>query len=200
MLKVCITGEAGAGKSHICSLLREEFGLTVLDSDSITRELMEPGGVVYNNVVESFGSDYLLEDGSINRAKLAELVFNDEEKLMLLNSLTHPATIDKLNELCSECYANGEELVIIESAIALDSGYDSFCDEFWYVSSDFETRRSRLLERGYTDEKISSITHSQRDKEFFLSNCDVVIDNSDGKAREQLLDELKEIIADRLSG
>lgn len=197
MLKICITGEAGAGKSYVCGLLRDEFGFTVIDSDKITRGLMEPGESVYKRVVEAFGNEYIYENGTINRAKLANLVFNDEDKLELLNSISHPATIDRINELCEVCYANGERIVFIESAIALDSGYENFCDEFWYVHADYESRKTRLLDRGYSEEKIESIIDSQRDKEFFLENCDCVIDNSGCKSKEEIMFELQQLLDER---
>lgn len=195
MLKVGLTGEAGAGKSYVSKILREEFGIPVIDSDNVTRELMQPGQIVFNNVVDTFGEEYLDDEGHINRTKLARLVFNNEEMLLKLNNITHPATIDEIKSRIEKYESEGYKMVVIESAIALDSAYDDFCDEFWYVYADEASRRERLKEnRGYSDEKIDSIISSQRDEKFFREHCCKVIENTFGATKETIVKQLKTFI------
>lgn len=195
MLKVGLTGEAGAGKSYVSKILSEEFDIPVIDSDNVTRELMQPGQTVFNNVVDSFGEEYLDDDGYLDRPKLAQLVFNDEEMLCKLNSITHPATIAEIKRRITKYESEGHKMVVIESAIALDSSYDDFCDEFWYVYADEASRRERLKRnRGYSEEKIDSIISSQRDEKFFKENCCKVIENSLSATKETIVKQLEAII------
>lgn len=173
-----ITGGVGSGKSHVCKLITEHLGFPVLDSDSISRKQMEPGGRVLESVIREFGKQYENEDGSLNRSALAELVFNDDEALKKLNSLTHPAVIEEINEKINEYAEEGIPFVFVESALAFDAGYRSFCDEIWLVSAPENIRRYRLKKgRGYSDERISSLFSEQMPEEEMRKICDREICN-----------------------
>src|SRR5947209_18070554 len=90
MLVVGLTGGIGAGKSTVSGLLAER-GAVVVDADLIARQVVEPDGPAYQGVVDRFGTGVLLEDGSLNRPALAEIVFADADALKDLNGLVHPA-------------------------------------------------------------------------------------------------------------
>lgn len=198
MLKVGLTGEAGSGKSYVCDILCRDFGIPVIDSDSVTKGLMMPGQAVYDSVVREFGREYLDEQGFIDRARLAALVFHDKEELLKLNSLTHPATIAEIDRRIRDFRQKGCRLVIVESAIALESGYENFCDEFWYVHAPEEDRKNRLLTaRGYSEEKIDSILSAQKNEAFFRKYCTEVIENSQNASGEAVISQIEEIIRRR---
>lgn len=195
MLKVGITGEAGSGKSFVSSVLRECFNIPVIDSDSVTRGLMQPGNKVFDDVVSEFGTEFLDGDGFLDRQKLAALVFNDETMLRRLNSLTHPATIAEIFRLSRELEGSGHGLTVIESALALDAGYDGFCDEFWYVYAPETDRVNRLLKaRGWSFEKISGVISSQRSEAYFRENCSEVINNPDGTDKSDIASQIINIL------
>jgi len=100
MKVIGITGGIGSGKSLVADILVKDYGAYYINTDRIAYEQMLPDGISYQGVVDFFGKVILNEDGTINRSKLAKIVFNDKEKLLKLNSLTHPnVLIDVLKEI-----------------------------------------------------------------------------------------------------
>ena len=175
-----ITGGAGTGKSEVIKMLQQNFGGCVIMSDEVARELMQKGNLSYQLIVEYFGSDILMDDGEIDRKKLADHVFNNKEALEKLNSMTHPYVKDEIRKLIAEAEASGEcRFVALESAILLECGYEDICDEFWYVYTKPEIRRQRMKEtRNYSDEKVDSVMRNQQPDEVFFEQCSFVIKNN----------------------
>lgn len=179
MKVIGITGGIGSGKSLVTNILKEKYGAYVLNTDGIAREQMEPGGVCYQDVVDYFGKGILDETGTIDRGKLAAIVFEDKAKLNKLNQLTHPKVLVAVNEAIETMRnKNRVPYLVIETALMIESGYDYVCDEVWYVYTPEEERRRRLkAERNYPDEKIDSIFASQSKEEAFRSRFSKVIEN-----------------------
>lgn len=175
-----ITGGAGTGKSEVIKMLQQNFGGCVIMSDEVARELMQKGNISYQLIVEYFGRDILMDDGEIDRKKLADRVFNNKEALEKLNSMTHPYVKDEIRKLIAEAEASGEcRFVALESAILLECGYEDICDEFWYVYTKPEIRRQRMKEtRNYSDEKVDSVMRNQQPDEVFFEQCSFVIKNN----------------------
>lgn len=175
-----ITGGAGTGKSEVIKMLQQNFGGCVIMSDEVARELMQKGNISYQLIVEYFGKDILMDDGEIDRKKLADHVFNNKEALEKLNSMTHPYVKDEIRKLIAEAEASGEcRFVALESAILLECGYEDICDEFWYVYTKPEIRRQRMKEtRNYSDEKVDSVMRNQQPDEVFFEQCSFVIKNN----------------------
>lgn len=175
-----ITGGAGTGKSEVIKMLQQNFGGCVIMSDEVARELMQKGNISYQLIVEYFGRDILMDDGEIDRKKLADHVFNNKEALEKLNSMTHPYVKEEIRKLISEAEASGEcRFVALESAILLECGYEDICDEFWYVYTKPEIRRQRMKEtRNYSDEKVDSVMRNQQPDEVFFEQCSFVIKNN----------------------
>ena len=175
-----ITGGAGTGKSEVIKMLQQNFGGCVIMSDEVARELMQKGNISYQLIVEYFGRDILMDDGEIDRKKLADHVFNNKEALEKLNSMTHPYVKDEIRKLIAEAEASGEcRFVAVESAILLECGYEDICDEFWYVYTKPEIRRQRMKEtRNYSDEKVDSVMRNQQPDEVFFEQCSFVIKNN----------------------
>lgn len=175
-----ITGGAGTGKSEVVKMLQQNFGGCVIMSDEVARELMQKGNISYQLIVEYFGRDILMDDGEIDRKKLADHVFNNKEALEKLNSMTHPYVKDEIRKLIAEAEASGEcRFVALESAILLECGYEDICDEFWYVYTKPEIRRQRMKEtRNYSDEKVDSVMRNQQPDEVFFEQCSFVIKNN----------------------
>ena len=171
-----ITGGAGTGKSEVIKMLQQNFGGCVIMSDEVARELMQKGNISYQLIVEYFGRDILMDDGEIDRKKLADHVFNNKEALEKLNSMTHPYVKDEIRKLIAEAEASGEcRFVALESAILLECGYEDICDEFWYVYTKPEIRRQRMKEtRNYSDEKVDSVMRNQQPDEVFFEQCSFV--------------------------
>lgn len=187
-----ITGGAGTGKSEVIKMLQENFGGCVIMSDEVARELMQKGNISYQLIVKYFGRDILMDDGEIDRKKLADHVFNNKEALEKLNSMTHPYVKDEIRKLIAEAEASGEcRFVALESAILLECGYEDICDEFWYVYTKPEIRRQRMKEtRNYSDEKVDSVMRNQQPDEVFFEQCSFVIENN--TTLSDVYDQLKE--------
>ena len=190
-----ITGGAGTGKSEVIKMLQENFGGCVIMSDEVARELMQKGNISYQLIVEYFGRDILMDDGEIDRKKLADHVFNNKEALEKLNSMTHPYVKDEIRKLIAEAEASGEcRFVALESAILLECGYEDICDEFWYVYTKPEIRRQRMKEtRNYSDEKVDLVMRNQQPDEVFFEQCSFVIENN--TTLSDVYDQLKEKLA-----
>ena len=97
MLRVGLTGSIAVGKSFVTRVL-SELGCRVIDADEVARRVVEPGGEGLRAVVGAFGEGVLNEDGTLDRAKLGALVFGDEERRALLNSLLHPLIMEAQDE------------------------------------------------------------------------------------------------------
>lgn len=191
-----LTGGVGCGKSTIIKLLEENYRCLAILTDDVSREQMLPGGAAYARVVEEFGKEILAQDGTVDRARLAGIVFSDPERLARLNALTHPLVTEYvLAEVEKERRENRYEILVIETALLIEGGYDKFCDQVWYVYAPEHERRARLKEsRGYSDEKIDELMRRQRSEAEFFSVATHVLDNSDGRTSGALLAKIKEFL------
>lgn len=119
MLRVGLTGGLGSGKSTVAAILRE-LGAHVIEADALGREMMEPGHLVYTQIVAAFGPEVLTPDGHLNRARLAELAFNGG-RLNELNAIVHPAVIAAQQQWMNEIFARDPSAVaVIESALIFE--------------------------------------------------------------------------------
>lgn len=172
-----LTGGIGAGKSAVMEYLQEKGCYTIL-ADDVARKLQEKGGVIYNKMLEAFGTDVLGEDGQLDRNSVASVVFSDEKRLSQLNAIVHPAVREKILSLIAE---NQDKYphIVIEAALLIEEHYEDVVEEFWYVDAADEIRIKRLMEnRGYTREKCLSIMSRQLSREEYVRHCKVVLDNS----------------------
>lgn len=175
-----ITGGVGSGKSKVLEFMEQRYGAIVYKADEIGHKVMEKGTDCYHKILECFGDDILSIDGEIDRKKIANIIFNDENKLNMMNSFIHPS-VEKyiINHIINEYNDCGHKLYIIEAALLIEAGYKQLATELWYVFSDKEKRIERLINtRGYSREKCLSIMRNQLSDKEFRQNCDYVIDNS----------------------
>ena len=199
MLILGITGGVGSGKSKILYDLSNLYGAYIVETDKLAHTLMEPGQTVYQAVVEAFGTEILQaeEPYAIDRAKFAQIVFADKEKLAQLNALTHPAVKAWIRKDIEEKRKQDVKIYVIEAALLIQDGYKSICDKMCYVYADLDVRISRLCEyRGFTRERAQAVIDSQEPEAFYLEACDYKIDNSGSlentkKDLKHILDECR---------
>ncbi len=184
MKVIGITGGVGCGKTTIINLIKEylnqkkDVKFDILMTDEISRNLLQPEQKAYIQVVEFFGKSIVNEDKTIHRAKLAEIIFNNLNKRIVLNSIIHPLVKQEVINTINHLRIAEYDYVFIESALLYDDHYEVFCDETWYIYASEEQRIQRLkLSRNYTKEKIESIMKSQLTEQKFKDKCDVIIDN-----------------------
>lgn len=185
MKVIGITGGVGAGKSHILSYLENTYKdkVKILMADHIARELQMPGQECYFKVVEQFGRGILQSDMTIDRQKLANVVFSDREKLQMLNYIVHPAVKRVIaDEIQKEREKGVLSFLFIEGALLIEDKYDMICDELWYIYTKEEVRQERLkTSRNYSEDKIRSIFQNQLKEDEFRKHCRVIIDNNTTK-------------------
>jgi len=178
MKVIGLTGNIASGKSTVAGMF-SNLGAKIIDADQIARELVEPGKPAWNDIVKEFGEAVLNPDGTVNRKKLGETVFNDERKRTLLNEITHPRIISRIRELVDMYGNEGALVVIIEAALIVEKGgLRDLIQALIVVTTDEETQIKRLTERSglTTDEALSRI-RSQMPSSEKVKHADYVIPN-----------------------
>ena len=149
MILIALTGGIGSGKSRAAAIL-EELGAHSISADTLAREVLERGENGYNEVIAHFG-DEILNEGQIDRKKLAEIVFNDSKQLKVLESITHPLIRAKF---ISETRALPESTVVVYEipllAESISRQKQLDFDHVLVLQSNPEIRVSRLIERGFS--------------------------------------------------
>lgn len=176
-----ITGGVGTGKTTVANIYAQMNNAYVIFTDLVAKELQLKGKTCYNLIVEHFGNVILDENSEINRAKLAQIVFANEEELNILNSLVHKEVIIKVKDIIEEINLSKKyDVILLESALLFQvEELKELCHEIWFVDSNDADRRKRLKrERDYTEERITSMMNSQECISLIKDKCDKVIVNS----------------------
>ena len=177
MKVISITGGVGSGKSEVLRILQEEFGADIIIADKVAHQLMEPGKKGYGRVVAAFGTSLLSADGSIDRQRMAELIFSDKDSIEKMNSIIHPMVWSEIEYAIAHSDKN---LVAVEAAL-FDEEHNAMFDEIWYVYTSVENRIKRLMaSRGYSEEKCRGIMANQASEDDYRSFATRVLDNNGG--------------------
>ena len=199
MLRVGLTGGIGSGKSAVAGRLAA-LGAVVLDGDKAARAVVEPGTPGLARIAEAFGPGVLRPDGSLDRAKLAGIVFSDESARGQLNAITHPL-IQQHIQAAEEAAAaaGGPDTVVVHDIPLLAEGQRAAgFDVVIVVDVPTELQISRLAGRGLPEDQARARMAAQATREQRLAIADVVIDNSGTLA--ELDRRVSEIWADLRSG
>lgn len=188
-MRIGLTGGIGAGKSTVTDYLVEK-GYKVIDCDRVAREIVEPGAPALAELVRAFGDGILDENGALDRAKTAEIVFSDPEKRKVLDDITHSAIYDIIEE---RSRGHETEPVFIDAALIFESGLDRELDAVWVVTADEDIRKKRVAARdGMDEEMIAKRMNSQMSEDERKSRADEVLDNSG--AREELYEQIEGLL------
>lgn len=191
-----LTGTIGSGKSTFSEYLREK-GYPVVDADRIAKELMQKGQKGYARVIENFSEKILNGEGQIDRKKLSDLVFADEEKLKKLNSIIHPLVIEQVDRQVRRHFHLGEDLIFVDAPLLIEAGMYRITDKVVLIKASTAVLLSRVMQRdNITREKAKLIIDAQMpvsEKEKF---ADYIIENNGGKdalyaKADALLEELE---------
>lgn len=176
MILIGLTGGIGSGKSEVSRLLVAR-GAEVIDADLIVRELQQPGGEVYNKMVEIFGSEIIASDKFLDRAAIAAKVFSDEKLLKTLNDLIHPIVRRVMNERV-ESFRKTEKVVVLDIPLLVENPREGL-DGVLVVDLDVEIAVARLVEqRNMKLEDARARVAKQATREQRLAIANLVIDNS----------------------
>lgn len=188
-LVIGLTGGIASGKSTV-SRMFAELGITVIDADAEARHAVEIGEKAYKEIISYFGSSIAGENGEINRQKLGAIIFNDEEKRSLLNSIVHPAVRERMAEKRLEAEKAGEKLIVMDIPLLFESKLMGLVEKIIVVYVDGDTQLARLRTRnGFTEAEALSRINSQMPLKEKVKLADAVIDNSGTveQTRQQLL-------------
>ena len=173
-LVVGITGGIGSGKSAVTDYL-ETKGITVVDADKVARVVVEPGTSGLAAITEHFGGDILLPDGTLDRAALRKIVFDNPDEREVLEGITHPRIREEIARQLSEA---GSPYVVLASPLLLESGQSSFADYVVVVDVPESVQLSRTMTRDDNSEQlVKSIMAVQLDRETRLARADTSISN-----------------------
>ena len=147
MLKIGLTGSIAVGKSYVVEIFRE-LGALVIDADQAAREVVAPETKGWRLIVERFGSNILLPNNEINRRELGAVVFADEAKRQMLNSIVHPLVLEAQDEwLRARETETPDGIAMIDAALMIESGGYRRFDKIIVVWCDAETQIERLMNR-----------------------------------------------------
>ncbi|HEX8247716.1 MAG TPA: dephospho-CoA kinase [Pyrinomonadaceae bacterium] len=196
MLRVGLTGSIAVGKTFVGEILRE-LGAFVLDADRTAREVVAPETRGWQLVVDNFGKDVLQSDNTINRAKLGALVFADESRRQLLNSIVHPLVIEAQNEwLNSIENESPAAIAVIDAALMIESGSYARFDKLIVVWCEPETQIERLMARnGLSREAALQRIKAQMPQEEKKRFADFLINTTEGfeAARRQTVEVFEQL-------
>ncbi|MGZ4188381.1 MAG: dephospho-CoA kinase [Actinomycetota bacterium] len=200
MLLVGLTGGIGAGKSTVARLLADR-GAVIIDADSIVRELQRPGTEVFRAIVERFGKQVVAADGSLDRPKLADIAFRDEDARSALNAIVHPAVYAVMAERIT-AIEDETAVVVLDIPLLAEAGGREGMDVVIVVDADQDLRVTRVVdERGLDARQVRARMAAQASSEQRAALADVVIRNDgDMEALRAQVDALWVMLSERRGG
>ncbi len=186
-MRIGITGGIGSGKSEVTRYLRR-LGEYVICADEVSKQIVEPGAEGAIVLRLNFGDGFFLQNGELDRKKLAAEVFNNEERLKLLNDTLHPLILKRIESLAK--LQNGR--VFIDAALLIQTGMNKMVDCIWMVMADMQTRVMRVNKRdGFAVKEVERRIKSQLRDEDMMPYADEIIENSGSiDALHRRIDEL----------
>jgi len=189
-----LTGNIGSGKSKAAAYLASK-GAYIINADKISREVVMPGMPAYQKIRKVFGEEYFFSNGSLDRKKLGNLVFNDPTALKKLNAITHPAIVNRCRSLADDYLRkNPNGIVVIEAALFVETDMLEMVDSLWLLVCDRKLRLERIIDRDkLTMSEAIARMESQMSEERKKAYADHIVDNNnDEKALFANLDKLWE--------
>ena len=196
MLKVGLTGSIAVGKSFVCEVFRE-LGVVVLDADETAREVVKPNTKGLQKIVENFGEKFLQPNGELDRVKLGAIIFADEAKRQVLNSIVHPLVIEAQNDwLIEREKENPNGIAVIDAALMIESGGYKRFTKLIVVWCESAIQLERLMLRNDLSEtealKRINAQMPQKEKKRY---ADFLIDTSEGfeATRKQTIEVFEQL-------
>ncbi|MGE8034767.1 dephospho-CoA kinase [Lysinibacillus sp. NPDC093692] len=187
-----LTGSIASGKSTVVKMMTA-LGLPIVDADIVARDVVEPGTETLKLIVENFGQDILLEDGSLNRAKLGDIIFHEPVKRKMLNDMMHPAIRKEMLRQRDAYIDAGEKHVVMDIPLLFENKLQHFVERIIVVSVSEEVQLRRLMERNnLSKEDALARMHSQLPMSVKEKGAHAVIYNNENL--EQTEHQLKKIL------
>lgn len=176
MLIIGLTGGIASGKSTVSKELAR-LGVAIHDADLVSRKVVAKGSEGLKEIVETFGQEYLTEDGELNRPKMAELVFNDNDARQKLNHIVHTAVRKDRAAFLEE--HKEDKVVVLDVPLLIENGLYKNVDKVWLVMvSEEEQVRRAMLRDNATEEQVRARINAQMSFSEKAKYADLIIDNS----------------------
>lgn len=195
--KVGLTGGIATGKSTVASLWSAK-GVVIIDSDELARRSLEPGTDSYREVLQKFGHGILHSNGTVNRAALGDIVFNDDKKRQILNQIIHPLVRQMWLQLLRECEADAvTEIVAAAIPLLYEVEAENEFECIVTVGCSETTQKARLVAKGLTETQAMARIRAQMPLNKKMDRADFVIWNDGSldvlaKQAETILHRIKE--------
>ncbi len=172
-----ITGSSGSGKTTLCNILKDKYKAEVINADMVAKELTQKPTMYLNCIIDYFGTNIIYKNGSLNRKKLANIIYDDVDKREELNKLTFLYVVDEIKKKINGL--NTKKLIVIDAPLLFESNLNQICDFVICIISDNETKLKRICKRDNIDIEIAiKRLTAQKQDEFYKENSDYIIDNN----------------------
>ena len=179
-----LTGKTGSGKSTVSAFFKEK-GAFVIDGDIVARDILITEPSILSEIKNAFGENTVI-NGELNRKELARLAFSTPENTKKLNGIFHPPINRQIEKLANEAFQK-YDIVIVDAAAIIESGFIKKCDLSVTVTAPFNIRLERIIKRdALTKEEALRRMNAQKDDAFYEKNADIIIHN-DGSNEELLI-------------
>ena len=189
-IKIGLTGGIASGKTTVSDFFKQ-FGTKVIDADVISHQVTKPGGTAFQEIISSFGSSVLDENGLINRKKMRKIIFNDVSKKEMLERIIHPKVREEMFNLASQ---SNDHYLIVSVPLLVETGMNEMMDRTLVVDCSEETQIERLMHRDkITLGEAKSILKNQTNRSTRLKAADDLIVNEKNVTLNELEKEVLEL-------
>lgn len=183
-----ITGGTGSGKSTVSQILKANDA-KIIDADLVARKIVMPSMPALAEIKEAFGEEVILPDGTMHRKKVGEIVFSDNEKLSILNNITHKYIIAEIKSFLNE----NDGFLVVDAALLFQTDLFKLCDKTICVLAPQNLRQKRIEKRdNLSSEHAKNRISSQESEDYYRQKADYILEN-DGSL-EDLKRKIEEII------
>ena len=204
MRLIGLTGGIGTGKTTVSNYLNKTYHLPIWDADIYARKAVQPGSLILESIVEHYGTNILLPNGNLNRQKLGEIVFNNQEELLWLEKQIHPYVRDRFEQNIQQFVIKNNEpgyhtssqypTAVLVVPLLFEAKMTDLVTEIWVTYTSPQQQIERLMKRdGLSQEQAYTRINHQMSLEDKCQQADVVLDNS--STLETLLQQVDSAIA-----
>lgn len=189
-IKIGLTGGIASGKTIVSDFFKQ-FGTKVIDADVISHQVTKPGGTAFQEIISSFGSSVLDENGLIDRKKMRKIIFDDANKKEMLERIIHPKVREEMFNLASQ---SNDHYLIVSVPLLVETGMNEMMDRTLVVDCSEETQIERLMHRDkITLGEAKSILKNQTNRSTRLKAADDLIVNEKNVTLNELEKEVLEL-------
>ena len=189
-IKIGLTGGIASGKTTVSNFFKQ-FGTGVIDADVISHQVTKPDGTAFQEIISSFGSSVLDENGLIDRKKMRKIIFDDVSKKEMLERIIHPKVREEMFNLASQ---SNDHYLIVSVPLLVETGMNEMMDRTLVVDCSEETQIERLMHRDkITLGEAKSILRNQTNRSTRLKAADDLIVNEKNVTLNELEKEVLEL-------